>query len=283
MSIRSEKERNVWFHDAAHPNVELGGFFQNGSITEANFLDILEILLVVEGEPGPLRVQERISKHINRSSIEISDEFGKAVRERDGGKCMISGFEVPQYFNDRGEWPGMDACHVFPLSLENIWNEKGCRDWVRGEDDGVGSSRINSVRNGLLLHVAIHRLFDLHLVSVNPDDGYKIVVFCPDMVNCDGRVLDPACRIPGDPTQVSNKSSRRLEERGRVFGHDCPPEIEMSNEIIAGPYGRERFELEMGVRLSKGNRLDHGYLTLAERSLVFFFFFEGLTELRRRL
>ncbi|PUU82888.1 hypothetical protein B9Z19DRAFT_1119989 [Tuber borchii] len=229
------------FYNAADPNVVLGGFFQNGSITEANFLDILEILLVVEGEPGPLRVQERISNHIvsrthvplkkgaydihSQGSIEISDEFflsstisyaetardrrfSRAVRERDGGKCMISGFELPQYFIDRGQWPGVEACHVFPLSLENIWNVKGFRDWVASVDDISGSSGINSVRNGLLFEARTHRLFDLHLVSVNPDDGYKVVVFCPDMVNCDGRVLDPACRIPGDPTRVSDQALR---------------------------------------------------------------------------
>jgi len=54
--------RSVFFYDSTHPDVALGGFLQNGSITEANFLDILAILLVVEG--SPLRIQERISSHI---------------------------------------------------------------------------------------------------------------------------------------------------------------------------------------------------------------------------
>jgi len=62
MALNRSLVRNVFFHDATNPDVTLGGFFQNGSITEANFLDMLGILLIVEGDP--LRVQERVSGHI---------------------------------------------------------------------------------------------------------------------------------------------------------------------------------------------------------------------------
>jgi len=47
--------RNVHFYDATVPDVTLGGFVQNGSVTEANFLDFLFLLLVTT---APLRVQE---------------------------------------------------------------------------------------------------------------------------------------------------------------------------------------------------------------------------------
>ena len=47
--------RSVTFYDATKPGETLGGFVQNGSITEANFLDILGILLVIE--EGPIGVQ----------------------------------------------------------------------------------------------------------------------------------------------------------------------------------------------------------------------------------
>jgi len=53
--------RNIHFYDATAPDVALGGFIQNGSVTEANFLDFLFILLVTA---APLRVQERNSGHI---------------------------------------------------------------------------------------------------------------------------------------------------------------------------------------------------------------------------
>jgi len=40
------------------PGETLGGFVRNGSITEANFLDILGMLLVIE--EGPIRVQDSV-------------------------------------------------------------------------------------------------------------------------------------------------------------------------------------------------------------------------------
>ncbi|CUS08066.1 unnamed protein product, partial [Tuber aestivum] len=62
MSVNRSHWRNVSFYDATNPDQALGGVVQNGSITEANFLDMLGILLVSDG--SPLRVQERISSHI---------------------------------------------------------------------------------------------------------------------------------------------------------------------------------------------------------------------------
>jgi len=62
MSTSRSLPRNVSFYDATHLDVALGGFVQNGSITEENFLDILGMLLIIE--EGPIRVQERMSSHI---------------------------------------------------------------------------------------------------------------------------------------------------------------------------------------------------------------------------
>jgi len=62
MLINRSLSRNVTFYDATKPDKTLGGLIQNGSMTEANFLDILGILLVIVG--SPIRVQERISSSI---------------------------------------------------------------------------------------------------------------------------------------------------------------------------------------------------------------------------
>jgi hypothetical protein len=65
--------RNVRFYDATVPDVALGGLAQNGSVTEANFLDFLFILLVTA---APLRVQERNSGHIvtmTNSRLELGE------------------------------------------------------------------------------------------------------------------------------------------------------------------------------------------------------------------
>ena len=51
--------RNVHIHDATRGDeyALLGGLIQNGSITEGNFLDMLEILLVTDG--APIRVEHQ--------------------------------------------------------------------------------------------------------------------------------------------------------------------------------------------------------------------------------
>ena len=54
--------RNIRFYDATNPKVPLGGVYQGGLITEANFLCFLEILIVTAGKP--VRAQERVSGHI---------------------------------------------------------------------------------------------------------------------------------------------------------------------------------------------------------------------------
>jgi len=54
--------RNVYFYDANKPDdAALGGFVQNGSVTEANFLQMLGIVLFTE---TPIRAQHRTSGHI---------------------------------------------------------------------------------------------------------------------------------------------------------------------------------------------------------------------------
>ena len=48
-------DRNVQFYDARSPGDTLGGLIQNDSVTEANFLEMLGILLITE---PPIRVRE---------------------------------------------------------------------------------------------------------------------------------------------------------------------------------------------------------------------------------
>ncbi|KAG0131595.1 hypothetical protein HOY82DRAFT_578572 [Tuber indicum] len=193
---------NVFFHDATHPDVALGGFVRNGSITEANFLDILKIILVTE---TPIRVQERISSDIISGTgvplrrgvytiyrpIEVNNEpwvhrlithcstrredrIRNEIRHRDR-KYVISG----------------TAAHIFPLRHKSLWIAKNLGRWITDMEDATGSSRINSIQNGFLLQKDVHDPFDQYLVSINPDDGYKVVMFDTDFLGCDSRILDP--------------------------------------------------------------------------------------------
>jgi len=62
MPLSCSTNRNTFFYDATNPEVLLGGFRQNDSITEENFLFFLDILLV--NPVDTLHVQARISNHI---------------------------------------------------------------------------------------------------------------------------------------------------------------------------------------------------------------------------
>ncbi|KAG0639745.1 HNH endonuclease-domain-containing protein [Tuber brumale] len=285
MSINRSLARNVTFYDATKPDEVLGGLVQNGSITEANFLDILEILLVVEG--SPLRVQERMSSHIVSRTVvplqvgvydihcDVSYEawmhrmishkisgreyhFRHDIRHRDR-KCVISGIPMPEIFIQSNNWTSFEAAHIFPLRHESLWIEHNYGRWITDMHDAVGSSKINSRQNGLLLRTNVHKMFDQYLISVNPEDGYKIVVFGPDFDGYDGRILDPICRNLDDPHFVSDQLLRwhfcqsvlaNIRGAGEpIFECDLPPEPGNVGEVLAGPDGGERCELGIAAAL----------------------------------
>jgi len=62
MSLNRSLSRNASFHDTSKPDKALGELRQNWSITEAHFVDILGILVVIE--EGPIHVQERLRSFI---------------------------------------------------------------------------------------------------------------------------------------------------------------------------------------------------------------------------
>ena len=83
-------------------------------------------------------------------------------------------------------------------------------------------------------------------------------MFTIDDLGIDGRTLDPICRNAADPHRVSDellrwhfRQSVLANMRGAgepVFEHDFTG-TDMVKEISSGPYGKERFELEVAARL----------------------------------
>ncbi|KAF8443643.1 hypothetical protein BGX38DRAFT_1199308 [Terfezia claveryi] len=279
--------RNVHFYNAAFPEVPLGGLRQNGSVTQANFLYMLKILIVAETpftvherrtgqevawtntrlEPGsydvsgdgPIQITNEFWVHriLTRSNISREDRFRDGVRDRDG-RCVLSGtvnLNAPD-----GGWNGFHAAHIFPLHNESCWNDQNYGRWIRDVTPGVTS--INSRQNGFLLRADIHADFDDYVVSVNPDDGYKIIVFGGhDVFEIDGRSLDFVCRDPANIHRVSDellrwhfRQSVLANMRGEgepVFEHDFPGGNDAVAEIGLGPRGSERLGMEIAARLPK--------------------------------
>ncbi|KAF8534664.1 hypothetical protein BDD12DRAFT_988700 [Trichophaea hybrida] len=282
MSGNRSHFRNVRFFDEANPDVVLGGLIQNGSLTEKNFLVMLDIVLV---STAPIRVSakdtERVVSVVDtrldvgdylvscEGEMQVSDEpwvhriishnvsgrenaFRDGIRARDG-RCIISGVV------------NLSA----PMQKESLWVQFNYGHWMTDMDDINGVSKINPLQNGFLLNEHIHSLFDQYLLSLNPDDNYKVTVFDVDIWGIDGRILDPVCRDPANPQRVSDQFLRWhfRQSPGRfrtlsvlanmrgagelVFEHDFPPGTDMITELREGPLTQERFELELSHRLKE--------------------------------
>jgi hypothetical protein len=292
MSLDRSLLRNVSFYDATNPDVALGGLFQNGSITEANFLDMLGILLV---QASPLRVQERVSNHIVsrrnlplelgiydiycKAPVQVTDEpwipcsvsqticdeedrFHQEIRDRDR-KCVISGIINLEINIRANNWSGFEVAHVFPPEHGGLEIQNDGRRYIAGINDSPASAKIYSSRNGILLDATIHQKFDQYLISVNPDDKYKIVVFEPDNRGLDGRILATVCRNPADPRRVSDELLRwhfhqsvlaNLRGAGEpILEHDFLPGTDTVGQVLAGPYAQARYESAITARLGEAS------------------------------
>jgi len=184
---------------------------------------------------------------------------------------VILELSVPKILMRAHKWIAFEVVNIFPPERDSLWIQYNYQQWITDMDDAIGSSKINSAQNGFLLQKTVQQLFDQYLVSVNPDDSYKVVVFTEDLLGLDGRILDPACRNPADPHRVSEGALRwhfrqsvlanDRREGEPIFEHDFPPGHDMAGEILAGPYGQELFGLEIasGLRgVSKDNHFRPG-------------------------
>ena len=83
-------------------------------------------------------------------------------------------------------------------------------------------------------------------------------MFTKNVFAVDGRTLDAVCRDKEDPHRVSDELLRwhcrqcvlaNMKGAGELlFEHDFVNK-DMIKEISEGPYGKERFELELAARL----------------------------------
>ncbi|KAK9372468.1 uncharacterized protein V1513DRAFT_384787, partial [Lipomyces chichibuensis] len=263
--------RDVHFYHFSEPDQRLGGLRLNPSVTEENFLSMLDILIVAS---GPFRVTLRgtgvdlmrtnhalkpghydIRPYSRRDAITITDElcitrilsktetgreesFRTQVRERDG--------------------KGFEAAHIFPLSSEGYWVQNGFSRWITNKREL--DTGINSCQNGLLMLSAIHQSFDGFDFSVNPDDGYKIICFDKDPFRIDGSILDPICRNPNGEDGARDEFLRwhfrqavlaNMRGAGEPsFEVDFPPGSDMMGEILSGPEAGKRMEAELFSRLN---------------------------------
>ncbi|KAK9236195.1 hypothetical protein V1525DRAFT_451450 [Lipomyces kononenkoae] len=232
MSMNRAPWSNVHFYDAC-TGATLGGFYQQGSLTEATMVWIVWNWIVRHRSSG--RTIRPSSKPFvpgdydvySKGTVRVSDEphsvsgredaFREGVRARDG-KCVISDV-----------WAGFQDAHSFPLEYESLWIQDNCSRWITNMDSAVESSKINSLQNGLLMSENLHTVFDQYLFSVNPDV----------------EILDPICRDPDSPDHVSDDVLRWHFRQCTDF----PAGTDMMATLRTELYGKERLEMELESRL----------------------------------
>ncbi|KAJ6190302.1 hypothetical protein N7519_000323 [Penicillium mononematosum] len=257
--------RNVHFYNASNKQL-LGGFYQAGSLTEANLLWILGNVLL----PNPFTIRHRASgRDITPSNNSVTlgdydifsddgaitvtneewvprvrshspsdreDSFRDGIRQRDG-KCVISGNvnELAQW----DWWAGFETAHVVAPDKENLWIE--------------GESKINSPKTDCLWR----RLYTFFFISIS--SLLTQIIGRVQNHHIDGRVLDPVCRRPNNPNHVADdflrwhfRQSVLANVRGAgepTFETDFPPGTDKMATLRDEPYGKERFEMELERRL----------------------------------
>ena len=184
--------RDVHIYSAKDTNTVLGGLRLTDSITKANFYSMVEIVFIFDNDytlcsesgttvkrddnplqPGKYLIRTVGSLMVNNEPWlartgnvppETSNpEFRHAVRKRDRG-CVITGQRA--IYGAHGFWTAYKATRIFPLEHTEHWVNHGYDRWITTATSGAS---INSVQNGVLLRLDIRALFEVYLVSINPD------------------------------------------------------------------------------------------------------------------
>ncbi|KAF8464668.1 hypothetical protein BDZ91DRAFT_729597 [Kalaharituber pfeilii] len=268
--------RDVHIYNVDDPATVLGGLILTNGVTNANFYSVVEIIVLfdqdyflrdeggttVQRDDHPLR-SGNYYIHTN-GSVTVNNEvpllrtvslqtgtrvesFCDAVRDRDR-RCVITG--RPALDADYGIYWGFQAAHIFPLAYEGHWDAQNYCRWITIPPATESAGTINSVQNGMLLDNTIHTLFDLYVISINPDDNYKIVCFRHDSFGVAGKYLDQ--QFLEDPRRPVDQLLLLTNMKGAgepAFEVDFPPGSDMMGEIMSGPRAAERMEFELFSRL----------------------------------
>ncbi|PGG99265.1 hypothetical protein AJ79_08602 [Helicocarpus griseus UAMH5409] len=227
----------------------IGGVYQNGAITTANFYDMCSIFLQFNVDnpqwaifslqpygsngvkmpryPAPLPNYPYADQtpivvtYTQRSSLRrvpsrspSTPRLTSQIRAREGGRCAVSNY---------GDI-GLEAAHIFPVAGESIWNAMNRGgDWITDSctpsANKIGGNGIWSPQNGLLLTSSLRMVFGLYKFAINPYNNYKITFFTEEKtaLNLDGRrlrnsVINPT-KIDGND-RVSDHALRWHFEQG---------------------------------------------------------------------
>lgn len=282
--------RNVWIEFASEPGVVQGGLQAANNLTQREFLDMLNVVFLSDGGfqaqlKGSLlppitathqslvhgqyvltplcqgqQIQTSDERFYHRthsltlSSVTRENAFLDQVRHRDQ-RCVITGRAVLAENVETNYWITFQAAHIFPLALDHIFTTHGFSQLITYNHP----IEINSPQNGILLKTDIHELWDSYIISVNPDNGYRVQSFHGLGSEFHGNILHEVCRQQGDQLAIIDALLRWHYEQAVLcnmrgagepfFNFDFPPGTDMIGTILAGPKPAEQMEAELFNRL----------------------------------
>ncbi|KAL4910396.1 hypothetical protein BDW74DRAFT_173853 [Aspergillus multicolor] len=172
--------------------------------------------------------------------------FGERVYERDKA-CAITGFKPPP---PPDHLLGVRATHIFPLCLRQLWVRNGWGDeWIKSDEDEdeelIGPDRLYSAQNGLLLGACARSFFCTFVLTVDPDDDYRVVFLCQDTLGYNGRRLSETAigNVSDECLRWHFHQSILTAVRGMGEGN-WDDDVIYENVMDFGDYDEEDKELE---------------------------------------
>ncbi|KAJ6083554.1 hypothetical protein N7467_007689 [Penicillium canescens] len=168
------------------------------------------MIVQLTGESAPRRVttQDPSSRSEGRRERGLlQSHFRESLCGRDS-ICTISN-SAPPFRTPDHPYIGLHAAHIFPTSQISQWERENYKRYITDPSPAskIGDSKLYSPQNGLLLLSEIHEAFDVFGIGVDPDAGYKIIVFGEDANGLGGRHLRGSAR---DGTDQNNRVSAHL-------------------------------------------------------------------------
>ena len=122
---------------------------------------------LLKGKTGKITVTDECSylRALSIATTRRTDKFTQQVRERDG-MCVITKVKKSARTTT---WTSFHAAHIFPAAYENVLCEDDALRNCITLKNSPRESGIHSVQNGILLAQHVHSLFDVYVISVNPD------------------------------------------------------------------------------------------------------------------
>ncbi|KAI9375934.1 HNH endonuclease-domain-containing protein [Aspergillus egyptiacus] len=213
----------------------------------------------------PERAVRRVPTHQPPTSRLRSNQrhFRDAVFARDS-RCVITGAQGPRHHPTRG----LISAHIFPVSRRSQRVDQGFEAWITDQTPAelIGPNRLFSAQNGLMLSADIHAWFDAFDLGINPDRGYRTVVFAEDTRNFGGIVLSSSTRACDPNVRVSDNCLRWHYHQcilTHMRGAGEPPwdlyddEYDDMNAMMEQEEAAELLELEFGNRLGPYIDDDH--------------------------